>query len=455
MNNVFAYLLELNIALVVFFAAYKIFFEKDKNFLIRRIYLMGVIVLPFILPLMPASMRMPVSEMAPLSLNLEGVTVFASGTVQEASSKLSFSQIAMGIYLTILSFGLIKLLIQLGSILRAIYISEQIQVKGSPVRANARFHASSFFSYVFIDPEAVHDESFDHILEHENIHRREWHSIDRILVELFVMINWLNPVAWMFRRAVIQNLEYLADSAVLRRGTDPTQYQLSILNQYIGSASISNQFSSQIKNRIKMLNKDYKLGSSWKLILIFPLVLFAFFIVSCTDKDASVKAEELSPDTALEAEASEQIIANNNASADEIDGEIFYVVEEMPGFGEGDFVMNFRKYIAKNLRYPQEAKENGVGGKIFIRFVVSKTGEIIIPSAELVADMEQKPLDEVVVIAYRTLTEDQDKPDEKYIDLLKEEVIRVVSESPDWTPGKQRGKAVNVMFTFPITFALQ
>jgi len=416
---------------------------------------MGVIVLPFLLPLMPASLRMPVSEIAPLSVNLEGVTIFASGTVQETGSSISFLQISLGIYLLILAFGLIKLLIQLGSILRAIYISEQMEVKGSPVLANPDFHASSFFSYIFIDPASIQDDSFDHIMEHEIIHKREWHSIDRILVELFVMINWFNPVAWMFRRSVIQNLEYLADSAVLRKGTDPMKYQLSILNQYIGSASISNQFSSQIKNRIKMLNKDYKLGSSWKLILIFPLVFFAFLIVSCSDKDTSVTAEELSPDSALEAEASEQIIANQNFSADEIDGQIFYVVEEMPEFGEGDFVMNFRKYIAQNLRYPKEAAENGVTGKIIIRFVVSTTGELLIPSAELVADMEQKPLDEVVVVTYRTLEKDQEKPDQKYVDLLREEVIRVVRESPEWTPGKQRGIAVNVMYTFPVTFTLQ
>jgi len=455
MNSIFAYLLELNIALIILFAAYKIFFEKDKNFVIRRIYLMGVIVLPFLLPLIPDSLRMPVSAMAPVSIDLEGITIFASGTVQEAGSSLSLGKIALGIYLLILAFGLIKLLIQLGSIIRVIYISEKMEIKGSSLLSNTKFHASSFFNYIFIDPAAVEDDSFDHVLEHENIHKREWHSIDRILVELFVMINWFNPVAWLFRKSVIQNLEYLADSAVLRKGTDPMKYQLSILNQYIGSASISNQFSNQIKNRINMLNKDYKLGSSWKLILIFPLVFTAFFIVSCADKDAGATAEELSPDAVLEAEASEKIMANNNSSMDQIDGEIFYVVEEMPAFGEGDFVMNFRKYIAQNLRYPKEAAENGVTGKIFIRFVVSNTGEVLIPSAEQVADMEQKPLDEVVVATYRTLGKDQAKPDQKYIDLLREEVIRVVSESPDWTPGKQRGKAVKVMFTFPVTFSLQ
>ncbi len=84
-----------------------------------------------------------------------------------------------------------------------------------------------------------------------------------------------------------------------------------------------------------MLNKDYKLGSSWKLILVFPLVFIAFFVVSCTDKDAGPLATE------AEVDENEMIIANSSSSA-EIDGQIFYVVEEMrymkfgKGWGQGD-----------------------------------------------------------------------------------------------------------------------
>jgi len=63
--------------------------------------------------------------------------------------------------------------------------------------------------------------------------------------------------------------------------------------------------------------------------------------------------------------------------------------------------------------------------------------------------------DEVVVVAYRTLNEDDPMPDEKYIRMLKEEVIRVISGSPDWEPGKQRGIPVNVLFTFPVNFVMQ
>ena len=126
MNNLFVYLLELNISLLVLFVAYKIFFERDKNFIIRRIYLMGVIVLPFILPLLPEAVRMPVSGLALISIDLEGVTVFGSGVAQDTPNSISFGTIMLVSYLLILAFGMIKLLLQLVSIIRAILISDLI-----------------------------------------------------------------------------------------------------------------------------------------------------------------------------------------------------------------------------------------------------------------------------------------------------------------------------------------
>jgi hypothetical protein len=320
MNNLFAYLVELNISLMILFVAYKLFFEKDSNFTVRRIYLLGVVLLPLVLPLMPDSMRMPLGQMAPISINLEGVTILGTGEAQEGAASISFTSVLLLIYLVILGLGICKVLLQLARIAHAIVHSKRFEVEGITLIASKSLHASSFFAYIFIDPKAAEEDSFSHILDHENIHRREWHSIDRVLVEIFVMINWFNPVAWMFRRSVIENLEYLADSAVLRKGTDPNKYQLSILNQYIGSASISNQFSSQIKNRIKMLNRNYKLGSRWKLALLLPLTALAFFVVSCTDKEATIN----------DIEAPEDIVA------DAPEMEVFMVVEEMPKFNGGD-----------------------------------------------------------------------------------------------------------------------
>ena len=73
MNSLFIYLLELNVALMILFVAYKLFFERDRNFVVRRIYLLGVVILPLLLPLLPDSVQVPVGNIAPLSIQLEGV----------------------------------------------------------------------------------------------------------------------------------------------------------------------------------------------------------------------------------------------------------------------------------------------------------------------------------------------------------------------------------------------
>jgi protein TonB len=187
-----------------------------------------------------------------------------------------------------------------------------------------------------------------------------------------------------------------------------------------------------------MLNKDYKLGSKWKIFLFFPLAFIAFFIASCTEKEASDEAIETTEEVAKKAAESQ----------------VFMVVEEMPTF-KGEEASEFRMYIARNLMYPKEAKEQGVTGKIFIKFIVTKDGSIKVPDQETLSQIEGKAMEEVVVVTYRTLKEEDTAPDEKYVNLLREEVIRVVSSSPAWEPGKQRGKAVDVMYTFPVTFKLQ
>ncbi|MCF8352039.1 MAG: energy transducer TonB [Bacteroidales bacterium] len=112
---------------------------------------------------------------------------------------------------------------------------------------------------------------------------------------------------------------------------------------------------------------------------------------------------------------------------EEIDEEeIFYIVEDMPTFNGGDPAIEFRKYISNNLDYPEIAAENGISGRVIVQFAVNSTGKVV---------------DAVVV-----------RPVDPALD---KEAIRVVMASPPWTPGKQRGKAVKVLFTFPINFVLQ
>ena len=106
--------------------------------------------------------------------------------------------------------------------------------------------------------------------------------------------------------------------------------------------------------------------------------------------------------------------------------EVFYIVEDMPTFNGGDPAEEFRMYIARNLKYPKSAAKNGVDGRVIVQFMVNTEGEV----------------DNAVVV--RSVDPALDK-----------EALRVVNASPKWTPGKQRGKKVNVLFTFPINFVIQ
>lgn len=102
----------------------------------------------------------------------------------------------------------------------------------------------------------------------------------------------------------------------------------------------------------------------------------------------------------------------------------FYTVEQMPSFPGGEAAMN--KFIADNLKYPVVAQESGISGRVTIRFVVTKNGDI----------------SDVTVV--RGIDPSCDR-----------EALRVVKAMPKWVPGKQNGLNVPVYFTLPIVFKLK
>ncbi|MEZ5069955.1 MAG: TonB family protein [Bacteroidales bacterium] len=429
MTAVFPLLIKINLAMAILYLAYRLFFERDKNFTVRRIFLLGTALLPLLLPAVPDSVQTPLSRMAPLSLSLEELTVRYGHPAGASSATTGVSGAILWLYLTIAGLGLLLLLAQLAHIGWISLRSARFTWAGSRIIASKSLHASSFFGLIFLDPDTLDRSDTPHILAHEAVHAAQVHSLDRLLVELFVILNWFNPLVWLYRKSVIANLEFLADSAVLDRGTDPVSYQLSILNQFLGSASlIHNSFSHHIKNRIAMLNKNVRSGSNWKLLLSIPALALAFLAVSCTEKEAETEISGIVPEpekTIATAPAAEPIDPSGPALNEE--GEpVYFMVDEMPAFNGGDPAVEFRKFIAQNLQYPTSASDQKISGRVIVQFTVGEKGEV-----------------ENVVIVRGV------HPD------LDQEATRVMYSSPRWTPGKQDGNPVNVMFTFPINFVLE
>lgn len=106
-----------------------------------------------------------------------------------------------------------------------------------------------------------------------------------------------------------------------------------------------------------------------------------------------------------------------------VDDPILVAVEEMPQFPGGD--EELMRYIASNLKYPTVAQEMGIEGRVTLRFVVNKNGEV--GSVEVVRSLDP---------------------------LCDKEASRVIKGMPRWIPGRQGGRAVSVYYTIPILFKL-
>ena len=103
----------------------------------------------------------------------------------------------------------------------------------------------------------------------------------------------------------------------------------------------------------------------------------------------------------------------------------FLVAETMPSF-QGGSLNDFRNWVQSKVRYPAIAQENGISGKVVLTFVIEKDGRL-------------------------TNIQVLQTPDRS----LSDEAIRVLQQSPKWSPGKQRNQPVRVRYTLPVEFRIQ
>ncbi len=180
-------------------------------------------------------------------------------------------------------------------------------------------------------------------------------------------------------------------------------------------ALLTNSFfnKSQLKPRIQMLiNPQTDRQALWRYALVLPV---ATLLLMCSQKDP---LEQATP-------AGSRIAANDAVQyKTPLSGEIFTTVEQNPIPQGGIAVLG--DYMQNNLHYPEAAQKANVGGKVFVSFVVMADGHIT----------------DVQVLKGIGFGCDA-------------EAVRVVRTMPNWVPGRQNGRAVNVKFNLPILFALQ
>jgi hypothetical protein len=135
----------------------------------------------------------------------------------------------------------------------------------------------SFGRSIYLNPDLHPGPELAAVLRHELVHVRQRHTLDVLLAQLALAAAWCNPAAWLLRRALLDNLEFLADQAVLETGLDRRAYQYSLLRlsqSPAGPALVSHFTFPTLKNRVVMMNMP--LSSSGQLARYFvagPLVL--------------------------------------------------------------------------------------------------------------------------------------------------------------------------------------
>ncbi|MDP5229306.1 MAG: M56 family metallopeptidase [Cellulophaga sp.] len=486
---------------LLFLIIYDVFLRRETFFQWNRIYLIGTFLVSILLPFIKIDLFKTTIATTNYPTYFQGVVL--NEVVLKAKNSnvwiLSWEQTILFLGMLVALFIFIYKLYQLHQLknngtVRYLNDFTRIIIQNSEI-------AFSFFKSIFIGDKII-AQNHKAIIEHEMVHIRQGHSYDLIFFEFMRIVAWFNPLVYVYQNRIAEVHEFIADAAVAKTHKKE-QYQL-LLTQVFRTKDISfiNPFfkSSLIKKRIVMLQKSKsKKALGLKYALVVPAFLAILFYTSC-ETDSKVVDEEIEVITITEQQkriievsdirnptpeekikidhfmndfkdlesnttyllrdskgASIEMKTSASGSVANMDikknqsNEIIEIQEQKTNYNKSDIDIPFSvienppvfpgcenaadkracfqekifKHISKNFNYPIDAQEKGIQGKVYVNFVINEDGVIT-----------------------RTKMRGPDKS-------LEEEAARIIGKLPKMTPGLQRGRAVNVPFSIPITFKLQ
>jgi beta-lactamase regulating signal transducer with metallopeptidase domain len=284
MNIFFQYLVKLSISLALVYLFYQLILRRLTFYNHNRWYLLGYSFLSFFIAFINISPVLEKNALADASV-IKWVPVIYSRTAAVDEPSYNFFttwNIISLVFILGMLIMLIRLLIQFVSFHRMMRKAELISDgKLKLYQVNDKIIPFSFGGSIFINRDLHSEEELQEIIRHEFVHVRQHHSLDIIWSEILCLLNWYNPFAWLLKRAIRQNLEFIADHKVLENGVNKKEYQYLLLkvignNQY----SIATPFNfSSLKKRIAMMNK-LRSAKVNLLRFLFVLPLLAVILVS-------------------------------------------------------------------------------------------------------------------------------------------------------------------------------
>ena len=280
------YFLKINVAIALFYAFYRLFFYKDTFFAWRRTALLCFFAVSAAVPLLNIQHWIVQQEPMVAMADLYATVVLPELTLTP-QPETDWQQLTVdGIVITywLVAFLLaVRFFAQLVGIFRLARRCPTQKIDGTNVHLLPRAEGPfSFFHWIFVCPEAHTNEELNEILTHERTHARQWHSIDVLVGELACIVCWFNPFAWLMKREIRTNLEYMADEKVLETGHDSRTYQYHLLglSHHKAAATIYNSFNVlPLKKRIIMMNKrrTRAIGRT-KYLMFLPLAALLMIV---------------------------------------------------------------------------------------------------------------------------------------------------------------------------------
>ena len=446
MGVFFIYILKSSVCLVLFYLFFRLLLSKETFHRFNRMALLGVLFFSLLIPCIEVTTRHQV-EVQQAVLSIEQLLLMAEleatpanvGAVQETPA-ISWVQIVLLVYLAGILFLACRNIYSLICLFRLVHSGkhEKLEKGVTLVVHNQEIAPFSWMKYIVISRKDL-EENGREILIHEMAHIHHRHSVDLLVADICIFFQWFNPGAWLLKQELQNIHEYEADETVINEGVNAKEYQLLLIKKAVGTRlySMANSFNhSKLKKRITMMLKEK--SNPWaRLKYLYVLPLAAIAVTAFARPEISEKMEEISAvkvndlaeivqekvlqDTVKVSkdEKKDALVVTGVKSKEEEEIVIFEVVEQMPEYPGG--MSALQKYLSEKIAgSPMKGK---AGGRVMVGFTVAETGKI--------KDV-------------RVLQSDEAS--------LNQEAERIVSEMPDWIPGKQRGRPVPVKYTVPIRF---
>lgn len=311
MEAIFIYILKVNGLITLFYLVYQLALSRETFYKHSRWFLLSGLFISLLLPFVTFTKieYYEVKEVFSNSIenNVSQMVQISNEVVQEPI--LTNQEVLFLIYGIICFVFLIKTVFDFFKLFKIIKVStSEKRDKLVYINTNLVKTPFSFFNYIVFNEELINPIELQNIIKHEEAHSKQKHSFDTLLAQFFIILFWFNPIIWLYRKSIVQNLEFLEDSFAIQQVSDRTVYQKTMLKitlqpQHISIINTFNQ--SSIKKRIIMLNTNQSNRKNiWKVLLILPIIagfiyLFQVKVVAQEKKSVKFKPNDQEKNSAV------------------------------------------------------------------------------------------------------------------------------------------------------------